>query len=410
MQSNGIRTNYSNMDPSGGAEVWKPSSSTINIALVTAQVIFGVSAVVGAIGLPSFHPLTFALIREACATIVLLTAAHFVSLRAGRENGVFSGSFQEDLPKFVISGIGIFGSQAFYIIGIKLSSAVAASVWQPTQPILTAAVSMILGMEPFSFERCVGILVAFFGCAIMVLGGGGSAGEAIGGEGGDNGAFSQLMGQFSFFLNCCGASLYVLSSKTIIKTGRYESVAVTGWSYAVASVLMLVFAILLSFSEGISRFLCSDCSEDIWHVPKSAIPAMVFFIFFTSSISYGLITWENKHASGTMVIGYSVLQPVASAVVIQLLVSMGLYEGCKAVHRFLEDASDEEVMKACLELPDKFTFIGGIGVFCGLMAVIYTEPKAEKEVENITVGYEEDEHLLELTELDGFEGYSDDES
>lgn len=409
MQNEGLRTNFSNMDPSAESEVWKPKSSMIHAALISAQVIFGISAVVGAIGLPSFHPLTFALIRESCATIVLFVAAHYVSLKAGREKGIWSGSIH-DWPKFLVSGFGIFGSQAFYIIGIKLSSAVAASVWQPTQPIFTATVSMVLGWEPFSFERCVGILVAFFGCSVMVLGGGGTAGEAIGGDGADNGAFSQLMGQFSFFLNCLGSSLYVLSSKTIIKTGRYESVAVTGWSYLVASCMMLVFSVLLSLSDGISRFLCSDCSENIWHVPRSAIPAMIFFIFFTSAGSYGLITWANKHASGTMVIGYSVLQPVASAIVIQGLVSLGIFEGCKAVYRFLEEASDEEVEKVCLDLPDKYTAIGGIGVFCGLMAVIYTEPETKSETDVITVGDEEDDLLLELTEQDGFEEYSEDES
>ncbi len=400
------------MDPTadGEPEKGKPTTALIHISLCVAQVIFGVSAVVGAIGLPSFHPLTFAVIRECCATIVLLAAGHYVSLRAGREDGVLSGSFHDDLPKFLVSGFGIFCSQAFYITGIKLSSAVAASVWQPTQPIFTAAVSMVLGWEPFSFERCVGILVAFFGCAIMVLGGGGAAGEAIGGDGADNGAFSQLMGQFSFFINCCGSSLYVLSSKTIIKTGRYESVSVTAWSYAVASFLMLCFSILCSFSEEVSRFLCSDCREGVWHVPKSAIPAMMFFIIFTSSISYGLITWANKHASGTMVIGYTVTQPIASAVVIQLLVSFGFYEGCKAVHRFLESGSQEEIAKACLDLPDKFTLIGGIGVFCGLMAIIYTEPdEAEVETEHDATD-EDDDLLLELTEQDGFGAYSEDEA
>eukprot|EP00979_Chaetoceros_neogracilis_P010804 scaffold2604_cov221-Chaetoceros_neogracile.AAC.2 len=383
-----------------------PPSYLIHGALCAAQVIFGISAVVGTIGLPSFHPLTFALVRESFASLVLLAVAHAVSLKKGRKGGIFSGSLK-DFKKFFVCGIGLFGSQAFFIIGIKLSSAVAASVWQPTQPIFTAAVCMVLGWEPFSFVRCVGILVAFFGCAIMVLGGGGSAGESIGGEGVDNGAFAQLVGQFSFFLNCCGAALYVLSSKRIIKTERYESVAVTAWSYAIASVLMLIFAVLMSLSEGISTFLCSDCTRSIWHVPPSAIPAMIFFIIMTSSVSYGLITWANKYASGTMVIGYTVIQPVASAIVIQSLVSFGLYEGCKSVaRRFLEDEEDG-VEKACLDMPDMFTAIGSIGVFFGLVAIICTEPKEEdidmeEEGEDHYSSFDEAEGLLELAERHGF--------
>ena len=80
-----------------------PSQYLTNAALITAQVIFGISAVVGTIGLPSFHPLTFALIRESSATILLLIAAHFYSLSAGREEGILSGHL-EDWRKFAISG------------------------------------------------------------------------------------------------------------------------------------------------------------------------------------------------------------------------------------------------------------------------------------------------------------------
>ncbi len=381
----------------GGEDHGKPSSFLVNSSLISAQVIFGISAVVGTIGLPSFHPLTFALIRESCATVILLLAGHYYSISKGREEGILSGSLK-DWSMFAISGLGIFGSQAFYIIGIKLSSAVAASVWQPSQPIITAAVCMILGWEPFSLSRCVGILVAFLGCAIMVMGGGGGAGEAIGGEGsGDNGAFSQLMGQFSFLLNCFGSSLYVLASKTIIGTGRYESVAITAWSYLVASFYMLIFSVLMSLSDTLSSFLCSDCVGNIWHVPKSAIPAMVFFVLFTSSGAYGLITWANKYATGTLVIGYTVMQPVASAVLIQMLVMGKLYKGCT------EEVESDEI---CLEQPDIFTAFGAIGVFTGLMVIIYTEPEKDDDTEISDMDYadfeEEATSLLELAERNGF--------
>ena len=148
---------------------------------------------------------------------------------------------------------------------------------------------------------------------------------------------------------------------------------------------------------------------------------MVFFIVMTSSISYGLITWANKYASGTMVIGYTVTQPVASAIVIKGLVFIGAYEGCKAAgRRFLEDIVDAEdpqyyeVVKACLDLPDIYTAVGAVGVFCGLMAIIYTEPKQEEEIEEDSdLEYpsfdDEGESLLELQERKGFMSESDNE-
>ena len=375
---------------------------------MTAQIIFGISAVVGTIGLPSFHPLTFAIVRESNATILLLLAAHVVSIYAGREGGVLSGSFSKDWKLILVSGLGIFMSQAFYIVGIKLSSAVAASVWQPSQPILTAAVCMALGWEPLNCKRVMGILAAFFGCAIMVLGGGGSGagGESLGGGGdGDNGAFSNLMGQVSFLINCFGSSLYVLASKRVLATERYESVTVTAWSYLAATFMMIIFAIVMSWSESLSAFLCSDCEGSIWHVPPSAIPALIWYIIMTSSTAYGLITWSNKYATGTLVIGYTVLQPMASAVMIQLLVMFGMYESCsvamlpkfdddnydhdidddgydhniddegvrslisKFTKRMLGD--DGELGKPCLDEPDIYTLIGAIGVVAGASFSFY---------------------------------------
>eukprot|EP00551_Chaetoceros_affinis_P016826 CAMPEP_0203700434 /NCGR_PEP_ID=MMETSP0091-20130426/31198_1 /ASSEMBLY_ACC=CAM_ASM_001089 /TAXON_ID=426623 /ORGANISM="Chaetoceros affinis, Strain CCMP159" /LENGTH=408 /DNA_ID=CAMNT_0050573707 /DNA_START=36 /DNA_END=1262 /DNA_ORIENTATION=+ len=392
-------------------DVTTPKKFFVYSALISAQVIFGVSAVVGTIGLPSFHPLTFAIVRESNATIILLLAAHVVSLLAGREGGLLSGSFTKDWKLILISGLGIFMSQAFYIVGIKLSSAVAASVWQPSQPIITAAVCMVLGWEPFNLNRVLGILVAFLGCSIMVLGGGAATGESLGGGGTEiSSAFSSLMGQVCFLVNCFGLTLYVLASKRVLATGRYESVTVTAWSYLTATFMMGVLSVVTSLSDSISFFLCSDCEEGIWHVPPSAIPALIWYIFMTSSTAYGLITWANKYASGTLVIGYTVLQPMASAILIQFLVSFGVYESCSVAEggrSLLLGRLLGEVVEPCLDEPDKYTAFGAVGVITGLMVIIWTEPKGEK------AGFVEDddteEDEVELTSFLEDERFYDDE-
>ena len=346
-----------------------PNPFFVNCALITPQIIFGISAVVGTIGLPSFHPLTFALVRESNATIILLIAAHIVSKYAGRETGLWSGSLK-DWKLIFVSGLGIFLSQAFYIVGIKLSNAVAASVWQPSQPILTAGVCMVIGWEPYNFNRLLGIFVAFLGCAVMVLGGGGTAtGESLGGGGEEySSAFSNFMGQASFLINCLGSSLYVLASKRVIATERYESVAVTAWSYLVATFMMAVFSLIMSMSDTLSMFLCSDCEGSIWHVPPSAIPALIWYIIMTSSTAYGLITWANKYATGTLVIGYTVTQPMASAIMIQFLISFGFYDSCSLVEggrSLLMGRGLGELIKPCLDEPDRYTAFGAAGVLTG---------------------------------------------
>lgn len=385
----------------------EPSRAIIHGALWIAQVIFGCSAVVGTIGLPSFHPLTFALYRESSATFILLTVAHFTSLYCGRPEGILSGS-RKDLPMILLAGTGIFASQACYIIGIKLSSAVAASVWQPTQPVFTSAVCMLLGWEPYNGIRVMGILIAFIGCAVMVMGGGGGGGEAIGGAAVDEGEFANFIGQIAFLLGCLGSSVYVLASKCIIKTGRYECIAVTAWSYTTASIMMAALSWMMSWSRGVSHFLCRDCDLDhLWQVPRSAIPAIAFFVIMTSTVSYGLITWANKYATGTLVIGYTVMQPVASAIMIQLLISFGLYQSCNITDltRFLQ----EGISKTCLDQPDIYTAMGALGVFLGLFLIVKTEPDTEDTKSEDETTQIEGESLLESEEDTSRYIYDDDD-
>jgi len=111
----------------------------------------------------------------------------------------------------------------------------------------------------------------------------------------------------------------------------------------------------------------------------SAVPTMVWFVIMTSSSTYALLTWDNTNTTGTLVIGYWMMQPVASAILIQALISFGLYKsfggdddgnGLVISVRGLE----EEDGCVCFDEPDRYTIFGALGVFAGLYVVIWTEP------------------------------------
>ena len=138
------------------------STARVHGALIVVQVFFGCGSVVGSLGLPSFNPMVFALIREVCAGALLVGASVATSQLWPWHMR------REHLPRFFLLGVMIFGNQAGFIVGIKLSTAVAASIWQPSQPIMTCAICMALGWEPVIPRRILGIAVAFVGCALMV--------------------------------------------------------------------------------------------------------------------------------------------------------------------------------------------------------------------------------------------------
>jgi len=240
-----------------------------------------------------------------------------------------------------------------------------------------------------------------------VVGGGDGVSEGEYGPSNETSGFPYLIGQVSFFINCLGASVYVLASKLVLNTGRYEPLAITAWVYIIAASLMALSSSSLSLSSGVTNFLCSDCADNIWHVPMSAVPAMVWFVIMTSSSAYSLMTWANKHATATLVIGYSVMQPVASAILIQALISFGLYKGCGGDDDgngsvILEGGSEKEDVGVCLDEPDRYTIFGALCVFVGLFVVIWTEPsEGGGDIGGSAEDVETTTPLLEMTDISG---------
>ena len=116
-----------------------PSSFAVHAVLIGVQVIFGIGAVVGKLGLPKTNPVLFAFVREASAGPILVLLAWYFERTLPRAN---KASF-----RFFATGLALFANQFCFIVGEKLANAVVGSAWQPTQPIFTAAISIAIGYE-----------------------------------------------------------------------------------------------------------------------------------------------------------------------------------------------------------------------------------------------------------------------
>ena len=57
--------------------------------------------------------------------------------------------------------------QFLFLVGLKMSSAVTASVWQPSQPIWTLLFAILMGRETANRYKVGGVLLAFLGCLFM---------------------------------------------------------------------------------------------------------------------------------------------------------------------------------------------------------------------------------------------------
>jgi drug/metabolite transporter (DMT)-like permease len=372
-----------------------PSSFLVNFALVVPQIIFGLGSVIAALGLPACNPFVFALFRECSAGIILLSAAAW-SLQSSNKTASLDRSDSTDFimtttgarkrmltellaplrgnpVRFLLLGLAIYGNQAGAITGIKLAGPVTAAVWQPSQPIMTAAICMAMRWEPINYWRVGGILLAVLGCILMmVLDYESKSLEEHDDATEDGNPVMFLVGNFLFFINCLGTSLYVILSKNVLNI--YAPLIVTAWSYSIAALLMALTTLVASTSTSFMAFLCPECTSQ-WHIPLGALFALAYFILFNSCAAYAIITWANNYATGTLVMGYTVLQPVTAALLTLLLLALGIVSTCEAT----EHQKDGKSI-ACLDPPGWGSLCGMVSVFAGLYLMITTEPKSRNDL------------------------------
>ena len=181
--------------------------------------------------------------------------------------------------------------------------------WQPSQPIFTTCLAAFLGYEELSPRKLLGVLVAASGAVFMVLWGAKAATGA------------SISGQFCLFINCFSTSCYFIVTKDLLY--KHDPVFVTGCSYMVAGILMLVVFLITNSTPVMLNFVCSDpqplvqqaCIQGSWTVPASMMWPLAYWILFNSILCYLCVTWANKHAKASAVSAYAVLQPLTAAII-----------------------------------------------------------------------------------------------
>ena len=65
-------------------------------------------------------------------------------------------------------GLCLYFNQLFYIVGIDMSGVVVATCMQPTIPVFTAMIAVLLNLEAGSLQKFIGIALAVSGSICMV--------------------------------------------------------------------------------------------------------------------------------------------------------------------------------------------------------------------------------------------------
>ncbi|KAJ9465903.1 WAT1-related protein [Diplonema papillatum] len=284
-----------------------------HLACVITQVSFGGGTVVGKLGVSGTNPVLFAFIREGVAGPLLCVIA-FLQHRERPQ--------VQHMPRLLLAGFGLYLNQFCYIVGLKLTDPTTASVWQPSQPIMTCGLALLLGYERATWRKLLGIFCAFVGAALMVALPSPSSDSSSSSGSGSGTVHQPIAGNILFFFNCLGTSAFIIVTKPLLATRTYSSIAITGWSYLVGSVLMGITALIINFTDPLLDFVCPGECKGAWSVPLGMLFALLYWIIFTSVIGYLCMSWANQYIQASVVSAYSVLQPVTAAVISVILIAV----------------------------------------------------------------------------------------
>ena len=248
----------------------------------------------------------------------------------------------------------MFVGQLLFLLGIYLTSANMAAMFQPAVPVWSAFLAMLSGVEPppklaksHGWAKVLGIFLAVTGAVTMTLGKLKSnsndeswlvSGTSVG---------SQFLGCICLLGQSLSTAVYYIIQKKYIFNQPYsmwknQPMAVTAWSYFFGAIFMALAS--LTYVNQPEKFTSFS---------KDAFYCLVYAILITSSMCYLLLSWCNMQAPSTIVTASWPLQSLFCAILSFMFLGKSL--------QLLE-------------------FFGGSFIVCGLAAVLWSNYKEENEL------------------------------
>jgi len=289
----------------------------------------GFGTVIGKIGLADVDPIVFACYRDGLAFPILLGWSW-----SAERKMIARG----DVPQLALAGFFLFLSNICYTIGVKESNAVIGAAWQAASPIFTAAIAIGIGWEKPTPLKLCGIGVAFAGSVFIIF-----FKQDLSSGGG-------FFGNVLFLINVTGYSLYCLATRPLLR--KYPPLLITALSFFVVTVLLFAAALVAHADPTLG-----DDGPSPWHMTHPAALALAYFVFMFSVFLYAIITWSNQFVPASTVMAYTVVQPIAAALLSFMLIRTG----------FNDTHPDVQLSEP------GWNALGAIGVVGGLALIVYND-------------------------------------
>ena len=243
------------------------------------------------------------------------------------------------LPKdlcllFVCALCGVGINQWLFVIGLKNSSPVNASIIATAVPIFVLLLAALVLKEPITAKKSLGVFLGVSGGLLLVF----NSTQTTSGT-------NSLWGDMLMLLNQLMYSVYLVLSKPLSR--RYSSVIMMKWMFLFSTLALAPFC--LQYMQYVPMF-----HRETFNV--SQLYALLYLLFGSTFVSFMLIPMALKQIRPTTVSMYNYVQPIIASAI--------------AVAVGQDTFSMQKLLSAAL-------------VFVGVYLV--TQSKKRKDIENLDI-------------------------
>ena len=243
------------------------------------------------------------------------------------------------LPKdlcllFVCALCGVGINQWLFVIGLKNSSPINASIIATAVPIFVLLLAALVLKEPITAKKSLGVFLGVSGGLLLVF----NSTQTTSGT-------NSLWGDMLMLLNQLMYSVYLVLSKPLSR--RYSSVIMMKWMFLFSTLALAPFC--LQYMQYVPMF-----HRETFNV--SQLYALLYLLFGATFVSFMLIPMALKQIRPTTVSMYNYVQPIIASAI--------------AVAVGQDTFSMQKLLSAAL-------------VFVGVYLV--TQSKKRKDIENLDI-------------------------
>jgi len=254
-----------------------------HLALIISGMLFGANYWIAKGLMPDYlQPMQVIFIRG------LLSLILFWLVAFAKDNQKIAGKDHLILALAGLTGIAI--NQAFFFIGLNLTSPVDTALIHSASPIVVLIFSAWLAGEKTGRSKISGIALGALGAVLLVFQGNfNSAGG------------NHLLGNTLIFLNIISYSLYLVIIKPLM--AKYSAVTLMKWVFLYGFLFVLPFCL-----PSVSKINFYNFTTYTWL-------SMLYIVVGTTFLTYLLTSFSLKTVSAGIAGYYIYMQPVIAALI-----------------------------------------------------------------------------------------------